>query len=106
MPLARRPRTPSRTPASESPLPSARAKEIVWTSGATESNNLAIRGVAEKHAARGRHIISVATEHPAVLDPLASLGRRGYEITLLPVIPAPDPCRPDRSRAAGRGNPQ
>ena len=40
---------------------------------------------------RGRHIISAATEHPAVLDPLASLGRRGYEITLLPVIPAPDP---------------
>jgi cysteine desulfurase len=69
----------------------AKANEIVWTSGATESNNLAIRGVAEKHAARGRHIISVATEHPAVLDPLASLARRGYEVTLLPVIPAPDP---------------
>src|SRR5271154_4201855 len=47
----------------------ARAKEIVWTSGATESNNLAIRGAAERHAARGRHIISVTTEHPAVLDP-------------------------------------
>ena len=69
----------------------ARPKEIVWTSGATESNNLAIRGVAEKHATRGRHIISAATEHPAVLDPLAALARRGYEITLLPVIPAPDP---------------
>ena len=69
----------------------AKAKEIVWTSGATESNNLAIRGVAEKHAARGRHIISVATEHPAVLDPLAKLARRGFEITLLPVIAAPDP---------------
>ena len=69
----------------------ARAKEIVWTSGATESDNLAIRGVAEKHAARGRHIISATTEHPAVLDPLTSLGRRGYEVTLLPVIPAPDP---------------
>jgi cysteine desulfurase len=69
----------------------ARAKEIVWTSGSTESNNLAIRGVAEKHAARGRHIISVATEHPAVLDPLAVLARHGYEVTLLPVIPAPDP---------------
>ena len=67
----------------------ARAKEIVWTSGATESNNLAIRGVAERHAARGQHIISVTTEHPAVLDPLAALARRGFEITLLPVIPAP-----------------
>jgi cysteine desulfurase len=69
----------------------ARTKEIVWTSGATESDNLAIRGVAERHAARGRHIISVATEHPAVLDPLAALARRGYEITLLPVVSAPDP---------------
>jgi cysteine desulfurase len=69
----------------------AKAKEIVWTSGATESNNLAIRGVAEKHAARGRHIISATTEHPAVLDPLAKLAQRGFEITLLPVIAAPDP---------------
>jgi cysteine desulfurase len=69
----------------------AKAKEIVWTSGSTESNNLAIRGVAEKLAARGRHIVSVTTEHPAVLDPLASLARRGYEVTLLPVIPAPEP---------------
>jgi cysteine desulfurase len=69
----------------------ARAKEIVWTSGATESNNLAIRGVAERHNARGKHVVSVATEHPAVLDPLAKLAQRGYEITLLPVIPSPDP---------------
>ena len=69
----------------------AKTKEIVWTSGATESNNLAIRGVAEKHAARGRHIISVTTEHPAVLDPLAKLAQRGFEITLLPVTAAPDP---------------
>jgi cysteine desulfurase len=69
----------------------AKAKEITWTSGATESNNMALRGVAEKHAARGRHIISVATEHPAVLDPLAKLARRGFEVTLLPVIAAPDP---------------
>ncbi len=69
----------------------AKAREIVWTSGATESNNLAIRGVAEKHSARGRHIISVSTEHPSVLDPLAKLAQRGYEVRLLPVIPAPDP---------------
>ena len=69
----------------------AKTLEVVWTSGATESNNLAIRGVAEKHASGGRHIISVTTEHPAVLDPLASLARRGFEVTLLPVIPSPDP---------------
>jgi cysteine desulfurase len=66
----------------------AAAREIVFTSGATESNNLAIRGVAERLGDKGRHIISVATEHPSVLDPLAKLGRRGFEITLLPVIPA------------------
>jgi cysteine desulfurase len=69
----------------------AKTKEIIWTSGATESNNLALRGVAEKRSARGQHIISVATEHPAVLDPLAKLARRGFEVTLLPVIAAPDP---------------
>jgi cysteine desulfurase len=69
----------------------AKAKEIVWTSGATESNNLAIRGVAEKLTARGQHIVSVVTEHPSVLDPLAALAQRGFVITLLPVIAAPDP---------------
>jgi cysteine desulfurase len=69
----------------------ARTREIIWTSGATESNNLAIRGAAERYATRGRHIISVTTEHPAVLDPLAALARRGYEITLLPVVQSPDP---------------
>jgi cysteine desulfurase len=63
----------------------ADAKEIVFTSGATESNNLAIRGVAERDRRRGNHIISVTTEHKAVLDPLARLGRRGYDVTLLPV---------------------
>ncbi len=67
----------------------AKTKEIVWTSGATESNNLALRGAAEKQAARGRHVISVTTEHPAVLDPLAKLAQRGFEITLLPVTAAP-----------------
>jgi len=68
----------------------ARAGEIVFTSGATESNNLALVGTAERHAQRGRHIISVATEHPSVLDPLAKLARRGYDVTLLPVAQAPD----------------
>src|SRR5690606_24024202 len=47
--------------------------EIVFTSGATESNNLAIRGIAQRLADRGRHIISVTTEHKAVLDPLERL---------------------------------
>ena len=69
----------------------ARAKEIVFTSGATESNNLAIRGAAEKLARKGKHIISVATEHPSVLDPLARLKRHGYEVTLLPVVQSPEP---------------
>jgi cysteine desulfurase len=63
----------------------ADAAEIVFTSGATESNNLAIRGVAERDRRRGNHLVSVATEHKAVLDPLARLGRRGYEVTLLNV---------------------
>ena len=60
-------------------------REIVFTSGATESNNLAIRGVAERDRRRGNHLVSVATEHKAVLDPLARLARRGYKVTLLKV---------------------
>jgi cysteine desulfurase len=63
----------------------ADSKEIVFTSGATESNNLAIRGVAERERRRGNHLLSVATEHKAVLDPLARLARRGYDVTLLGV---------------------
>jgi cysteine desulfurase len=66
----------------------ASAREIVFTGGATESNNLALRGIARRLAEKGRHIVSVATEHPSVLDPLEKLGRDGFEITLLPVIPA------------------
>ena len=57
----------------------------MFTSGATESNNLAIRGVAERQRRRGDHLVSVATEHKAVLDPLARLARRGYDVTLLGV---------------------
>jgi len=68
----------------------ARPGEIVFTSGATESNNLALCGVAERYTDRGRHFVSVATEHPSVLDPLEKLKRRGWEVTLLPVVPAPD----------------
>lgn len=59
--------------------------ELVFTSGATESNNLAIRGVAERERRRGKHIISVRTEHKAVLDPLARLTQRGYDVLHLEV---------------------
>jgi len=63
----------------------ARPEEIVFTSGATEANNLAIKGAAEANLAQGRHMISVVTEHNAVLDPLRYLKTLGFEITLLPV---------------------
>lgn len=63
----------------------AKASEIVFTSGATESNNLAILGAAARYRNEGKHIVSVVTEHPAVLDPLKQLEKRGYLITLLPV---------------------
>jgi len=65
----------------------ARDKEIVFTSGATESNNLAIRGAADLPRRRGHKVISAATEHRAVLDPLARLARGDVEVTLLPVAP-------------------
>lgn len=58
---------------------------ILFTSGATESNNLALKGVAAAQRQRGRHLITVATEHKAVLDPCARLQRDGGEITILPV---------------------
>ena len=61
------------------------AREIVFTSGATESINLAIKGVSEKFKAKGRHIITQVTEHNAVLDTCSALERRGWEITKLPV---------------------
>lgn len=67
----------------------AKPREIVFTSGATESNNLALRGAAERSRRKGNHLISVATEHKAVLDPLERLGRRGFQVTLLAVAQAP-----------------
>jgi len=63
----------------------ATSKEIVFTSGATESNNLALKGVAEMYAERGNHIITAATEHKAVLDTTKKLEKHGYRITYLPV---------------------
>jgi cysteine desulfurase len=69
----------------------ASPREIVFTSGATESNNLAIRGLADRPRRRGNHIVSVTTEHKAVLDPLRRLARRGFEVTLLPVEQAGSP---------------
>lgn len=63
----------------------ANSKEIVFTSGATESNNLALKGVAEMYAERGNHIITAATEHKAVLDTTKKLEKAGYRITYLPV---------------------
>ena len=63
----------------------AAPKEIVFTSGATESDNIAIKGVAEHYAGKGRHIITQATEHKAVLDSCKGLEKKGFQVTYLPV---------------------
>ena len=66
-------------------LINASSKEIVFTSGATESDNLAIKGVARYNAKKGKHIITVATEHKAILDSCHALEREGFEVTYLEV---------------------
>jgi cysteine desulfurase len=66
-------------------LLNADPREIVWTSGATESNNLAIKGAAHFYASRGKHLVTVRTEHKAVLDTMRELERQGFEVTYLEV---------------------
>ncbi|SDC00365.1 IscS subfamily cysteine desulfurase [Paraburkholderia lycopersici] len=66
-------------------LVNADPREIIWTSGATESDNLAIKGAAHFYKSRGKHIITVKTEHKAVLDTCRELEREGYEVTYLDV---------------------
>ena len=77
----------------------AKPKEIIFTSGATESNNLALRGLMETPRRKGNHLLSVATEHRAVLDPLRRLERHGHEVSLLMPTTAGNPD-------AGRLDPQ
>ena len=69
-------------------LVNADPREIIWTSGATESNNLAIKGASNFYSTKGKHIISIATEHKAVIDAVREMERLGYETTFLQ--PEPD----------------
>lgn len=81
-------------------LINAPARNIVFTSGATESNNLVIRGASENARRRGDHLVTVTTEHKAVLDPMRHLARRGFELTLIDVEQhdGPTPGRLDPQR--------
>jgi cysteine desulfurase len=65
-------------------LAGADPREMVFTSGATESNNLAIKGAMEAHCSKGNHVVTVATEHPSVLDSVRHLERQGAQVTILP----------------------
>ncbi|MFQ5642198.1 MAG: IscS subfamily cysteine desulfurase [Thiogranum sp.] len=69
-------------------LVNADPKEIIWTSGATESDNLAIKGAAHFYQKKGRHVVTVKTEHKAVLDSCRQLEREGYEVTYLDPEPS------------------
>ena len=68
-------------------LVNADPREIIWTSGATESNNLALKGAAHFYKEKGKHLITVKTEHKAILDTCRELEREGYEVTYLDVLP-------------------
>ena len=75
----------------------AAPREIVLTGGATEANNLAIKGVAEANRDRGDHLVTCVTEHRAVLDVFTTLERRGFRVTRLPVdgtFPRSRSCSP------------
>jgi len=78
------------------------AKEIVFTSGATESNNLSIKGAAHFYKKRGKHIITTQTEHKCVLDSCRSLELEGYEVTYLPVEQSTGRVNMDQLKAAIR----
>src|SRR3982750_2389115 len=62
-------------------------KELVWTSGATESINLALKGAAHFYKDKGKHLVTVRTEHKATLDTMRELEREGFEVTYLDVLP-------------------
>src|SRR3954454_14453382 len=66
-------------------LINADPREIVWTSGATESDNLALKGAAQFYKSKGKHLITVKTEHKAVLDTMRELERQGFEVSYLDV---------------------
>ena len=86
-------------------LAGALPREIVFTSGATESDNLAIKGVMEAYCSRGNHVVTMATEHRAVLDPVRHLERLGLRVTVLP--PQPDgllDLRPPAGRHPSRNS--
>jgi cysteine desulfurase len=76
-------------------------EQVIWTSGATEANNLALFGAARFHAPRGRHLVTSRTEHPAVLDPCRQLEREGFEVTYLKPGPG-GIVAPDQVEAALR----
>lgn len=69
-------------------LVGASPEEIIFTSGATESDNLAVRGAVRAFAPRGRHLVTTAIEHPAVLEPMRTLEREGFEVTRVEVGPS------------------
>ena len=83
-------------------LVNADPREIVWTSGATESNNLAVIGVAHFYAQKGKHIITSKIEHKAVLDPCRQLENEGYEVTYLEPEPGTGLIHPEAVAAAFR----